>query len=166
MKKKVFVVAAIVIGLASVAYAAFSQTLTITGTGSTNADWNVKITGITQTAASGASTVSAPTFSDTTATFNVELAYPGASATYDVAIANTGTIPAKLESIAGVTEANAAAPEHILYELTGVSAGTTIAAVSGTNTATVKVTWDPASTVTGTATKTATITLNYVQDTP
>lgn len=166
MKKKIFVVAAVIIGLASVAYAAFSQNLNITGTGTTSADWNVKITGITQVAATGATEGSAPTFTDTSATFNVTLAYPGASATYDVAVLNGGTIPARLATITGVTEANAATPAHITYELTGVAANASLAANGGTNTATVKVTWDPDSTVTGTASKTATITLNYVQDTP
>lgn len=73
-----------------------------------------------------------------------------------------------LESVSGLAEANAALPDYIDYTLTGVTeTTTTIAANGGTNTATVTVTWDPASNpVTTGATKTATITLNYAQDTP
>lgn len=125
------------------------------------------ITGITQTSATGATEVSAPAFTATSATFDVNLAYPGATATYNVAIANTGTIDAVVDSVTGVTEANSAAPTYITYSLSGVAPATTIAANGGTNTATVTVTWDPASTpLTPNETKTATITLNYIQDTP
>lgn len=167
MRNKLLIAAAVVVVLASVAYAAFSQIININGTGTTSGDWKVKITGISQASANGATDASAPTFSDTTATFDVNLAYPGATATYDVAIQNTGTINAKVSSVTGIDEANAATPAYITYALSGVDATTTIAANGGTNTAKVTVTWDPNSApVTAGATKNATIKINYVQDTP
>lgn len=166
MKNKLLVAAVVLVGLASVAYAAFTQTLTINGTGNATGDWDVKITSITQTAATGATEVSAPTYNATSATFDVNLAYPGASATYQVVVTNNGTIPALLTAIGGVTTANAAAPTYITYAVTGVTANTTtLAANGGTNTATVVVTWDSASApVTTGTTKTATITLDYSQN--
>lgn len=66
--KKFIVVALIVVGLASVAYAAFSQQLTITGTGSTNPDWDVKITGITHAPTDSAVMKTPVAFTDITAT--------------------------------------------------------------------------------------------------
>ena len=167
MKTKIIAAAFVIVGLASIAYAAFAQILTINGTGTAAGDWDVKITSITQTAATGATENSAPTFNDTSATFDVDLAYPGASATYNVVVTNSGTIPAELTSIGGLSAANAAAPLYLGYTVTGVTAGTTTLAGGGaTNTATVKVEWDPTSAPASSGeTKTATITLNYDQDT-
>lgn len=165
MKQKILVGLLIVVGLASIAYAAFSQSLVIQGTATTNADWDVRITGITNTAANGAVLVNgSPTFTATSATFDVELAYPGASATFEVAVANQGSIDAVLDSIAGIDVANAAAPADITYTLSGVSTGSALPA-GASNSATVTVTWNPSSTLTASATKTATVTLNYIQDT-
>lgn len=167
MRNKLLVAAVVLVGLASVAYAAFTQTLTISGTGNATGDWDVAITAISAGTLDGATNVSAPTFNATSATFDVNLAYPGASATYDVTVTNNGTIPAVLATIDGVTTANAAAPTYITYDVTGVTAGsTTLAANGGTNTVTVTVEWDPLDTTSNpTATKTATITLDYEQDT-
>jgi len=166
MKTKIIVGAFVLIGLASIAYAAFAQVLNISGTGTSSGDWSVKITSITQTSATGVTENSAPSFTDTSATFDVNLAYPGATATYQVTVTNAGTIPAVLTSVDGVTAANAAAPAYITYGLTGVNNGTTLAANGGTNVANVTVTWDSASApVSSGETKTATITLNYAQDT-
>jgi hypothetical protein len=166
MKNKLLVAAVVLVGLASVAYAAFTQTLTINGTGNTTGDWDVRITGITRTTAdgtNGATNVSAPTFNTTSATFAVNLAYPGATATYDIALENQGNVNAVLSSISGLTEANAAVPTYIDYTLTGVAVNDTLNA-SATDTATLKVEWDPTDTTSNpAATKTATITLNYTQ---
>jgi len=167
MRNKMLIGAIVFVGLASVAYAAFAQILTINGTGTAAGDWDVAITGITRTAATGATDAVAPSFTGTSATFDVDLAYPGATATYEIVVENNGSIPAILATLDGVTAANAAAPLYITYELTGVTAGTTtLPAETGTNTVVVTVEWDPAdNTSNPTATKTATITLNYEQDT-
>ena len=167
MKNKLLVAAVVLVGLASVAYAAFTQTLTINGTGNAAGDWDVAITNITQTSATGATDVTAPTYNATSATFDVDLAYPGATATYAVTVTNNGSIPAELGTIGGLTAANAAAPTYIQYTVTGVTANTTtLAANGGTNTINVTVTWDAASApVTTGTTKTATLTFAYAQDT-
>ena len=62
MRTKILVIALVVVGLASVAYAAFSQTLNIGGTGTANGDWDVKITNIVQTSATGATDASIRVF--------------------------------------------------------------------------------------------------------
>ena len=60
MKNKVLIAAVAIIGLASVAYASFTQLLTINGTGTATGSWDVKITGITRTSATGVTDASAP----------------------------------------------------------------------------------------------------------
>lgn len=164
MRNKLLVAALVLVGVASVAYAAFAQTLTISGTGSATGTWDVAITNITQSSATGATDNTAPSFNATSATFDVNLGYPGATATYDVTVTNNGTIPAILDSITDLVALNAAAPTYITYSVTGVTAGsTTLAANGGTNVVQVTVTWDGASTSTG-GSKVATITLDYGQD--
>ena len=148
----------------SVGYAALAQTLNINGTANVNAEWKVEITGITDSNLVGA-TVTNTEFDSTSATFDVDLAYPGATATFNVAVENNGTINAALDSISGLEAANSASPAEIQYEITGVKAGDKLAAGADT-TATVKVTWLATSEeIPEVKTKTATISLNYVQDT-
>lgn len=167
MRNKLLIAALVVVGLASVAYAAFAQVLTISGTGTTTGTWDIAITGITRTSATGATDATAPSFTGTSATFDTELAYPGATATYQVTIENNGNVPAKLSSITTTpTDINGTAPTFITYTMSGVVAGTTTIAPGATNTVTVVVTWDAASApVTTGDTKTATYTFNYAQNT-
>lgn len=170
------VLAVLAVGISTIAYAAYSQILTVSGTGTANGSFNVAITAITPVSKTGATDATAPTFTGTSATFSANLQYPGASAVYDVTVTNSGSIPAKLTSITDLTTKNAEAPAYITFAHSGVTAGTTtLAAATATagdntdvNTVRVTVTWDGASspdTTTGN-TKTATITLNYSQDTP
>lgn len=167
MRNKLIIAAVILVGLASVAYAAYSQSLTVNGSGTAAGNWNVAITNITQTSATGVTENSAPSFTGTSANFDVDLAYPGATATYDITVTNTGTIPAILSSLTDLTSLNAAAPSYITYATSGLTAGTTtLAANSGTNVLHVTVTWQGASSPSTTGTsKAATITLNYDQNT-
>lgn len=166
MKNKFIIAAVAVVMLASVAYAAFTQLLTINGTGTASGQWNVKITGITRSAGTGVTdAVGTPSFTDTTATFDAELGYPGATATYDVTVTNSGTIPAKLTSISDIATTNAAAPTYITYAVSGVTAGTTTLAAGSTNVVKVTVTWSGASSpATANESKTLTLDLNYDQD--
>ncbi len=167
MRNKLIIAAVVLVGLASVAYAAYSQVLTVNGTGTATGDWNVAITSITQTSATGVTENSAPTFDGTSATFDVDLAYPGATATYDVTVTNNGNIPAILSSLTDLTSKNAEAPTYITYATSGVTGGsTTLAANGGTNVMQVTVTWDSTTspdTSSGNS-KAATITLNYDQN--
>jgi uncharacterized repeat protein (TIGR01451 family) len=155
------------VGLASVAYAAYSQVLTVNGSGTASGDWNVAITDITQASATGVTENSAPSFDATSATFDDNLAYPGATATYDVTVTNSGTIPAILSSITDLSSINAAAPTYITYSTSGVTGGTTTLAAGATNVLHVTVLWDGTSSPDTSSgnTKAATITLNYDQDT-
>lgn len=166
MRNKLIIAAVVLVGLASVAYAAFSQLLVINGTGTAVGTWDVEITSITATSQTGATDhVSTPSFTATTATFNVDLAYPGATSTYDVVIQNKGSIPAKLSTLTDLTSINAAAPADITYTLTGVAVNDTLAAGAST-TATVNVTWSASSsTAISGQSKAATINFNYIQNT-
>lgn len=166
MRNKLIIAAVVLVGLASVAYAAFAQLLTISGTGTANGNWDVEITSITAKDQTGATDqATTPNFTSTTATFDVDLAYPGATSSYDVVIENKGSIPAKLSTITDLTALNAAAPVDIHYTLTGVAVNDTLAA-GATVTATVKVEWvSGGSANIDTQSKAATINFNYIQNT-
>ena len=93
----------------------------------------------------------------------MDLAYPGATSTYEVTIKNEGNIDAKLSSVTDLTTLNAAAPADIKYTVTGATVDSVLAAGAST-TVSVKVEW--LSTSTGgiaSQSKTATIEFNYVQ---
>ncbi len=153
-----------VVGMA-IGYAALSQQLVINGTANITTEWDVHIEGITASsdnAANGATDTTTPTYTATSATFDVNLAYPGASASYTVYVKNGGTIGAKLQDVTGVDTANSAEPTGITYTI-DANANDTLASGSTRN-YTVTVTWDADATqIPETKTKTATITLNYVQ---
>ena len=164
MKNKILIAAIAVVVLASVAYAAFAQTLQINGTGTATGDWDVRITGITRTSGTGVTEATAPAFTTTSARFDTNLQYPGSTATYSVIIENQGNVAAKLSTITDLTTLNAAAPAYITYTVGGVAQNDVLAA-GGSATATVTVTWDSGSNgVTG-ANKSAQIDFNYVQNT-
>jgi len=166
MRNKLIVAALVLVGLASVAYAAFAQTLTISGTSNVTGDWDIQIISITKTAGTGETDhASTPSFTGTTATFNVDLAYPGATATYDVVMKNLGNINAKVSSIPDTTAINAAEPADVDYTVSGVAVNDPLAP-GDEITSTVTVTWQgSATTNVTTASKTATLSYNFAQDT-
>lgn len=167
MRNKILVAAMILIGVASVAYAAFAQTLTISGTTTASGDWDVQITGITRTGSTGSATdaASTPGFTGTTATFDVDFAYPGSSATYDVTIENLGNITAKVSAIPSVTTINAAEPVDVKYTIVSAPAVNDTLAPAGTMTVTVKAEWlSTATTNPVSASKTATLAFDFVQN--
>lgn len=171
-KSRNIIIGALLIAVISMAvgYAALAQQLSIKGTANIAADWDIEITDITMTANKGAKNHDniAPSFTTTSATFNVDLEYPGAYAEFDVDIENLGTIDAYLVNIAGVDTANAAAPEVLKYTLTGVNVNDDLLQ-NGKATAHVKVEWvasdDDTDVIPAETTKTATITFNYKQKT-
>lgn len=168
MRNKFVIAALVIVGAASVAYAAFAQNLIVNGTGTATGNWDVHITTITLASATGATNHLgvAPTVAGDflSATFNVDLAYPGATATYDVTIKNNGNINAKLSTLTDLTSLNAAAPTYITYALTGVAINDPLAP-AGTTTAHVAVTWAAsANTNPSGANKVATITFGYIQN--
>jgi hypothetical protein len=165
MRNKLLVATVVLVGLASVAYAAFSQILTINGTGTATGNWDVQIISITPTAQTGATDhASTPSFTATTATFNVDLAYPGATSSYNVVIKNQGNITAKLSTMTDLTSLNAAAPTYLTYAISGMTLNSTLAP-NATVTATVTVTWASSATTNPSgASKAATINFNYIQN--
>lgn len=153
-----------VIGMAT-GYAALSQQLVINGTANITTEWDVHISGITASgnnSSTGAKDKISPTYTSTSATFNVDLTQPGATAQYTLTVENSGTINAKLDSISGIKEANAIEPTGITYT---INAKENDALLSGdTKDYIVTVTWNADMTeIPENKTKTATITLNYVQ---
>ena len=120
MKKKKNIVIGIliaVIALMGVGYAALTQVLTINGTANVIGTWNVRITGIELVEAVGAGNTNDidPSYTATSATFAVDLEYPGAYAVYLVTIVNGGTINTELSSVTGLDLANLAAPTDINF---------------------------------------------------
>lgn len=171
-RNKLLIIAAVVVGLASIAYAAYSQTLTVNGSGTATGGWNVGITSITLAGSAGATENSAPSYTGTSASFNVNLAYPGAYADYTITVTNSGNIGAILSSMTDLTSKNAEVPTYITYAVSGVTAGTTTigttAGVDNTNTITVHIEWTAGTNpdTTTNNSKAATITFDYSQNTP
>ena len=164
----------------AVGYAAFATQLNINGTATITSTWNVSIYSITAGTPTGGAldvpydATTAPSgthkVSDTVAQFSATLQSPGDSITYTVVIKNTGTIPAALDSIAwadsSVATGTSASPIEYSYEWASGEDGN-VAANNDTATLYVTVTYksianqgDPT-----TKTKSAILTLNYVQDT-
>ena len=114
----------------SIGFAAISTRLTLTGTATVGSTWNVEITGIEKTDAStaGATDAAAPSFTATTATFNVELAQPGDKAVYNVTVENKGTIAAKLSDIASTLDSSKDSKDALTLTVTGVEEGAVLEA--------------------------------------
>lgn len=171
VRSKLLIAAAVVVGLSSIAYAAYSQTVTINGTGTATGEWDVAITDITLTDSDGITENSAPDQNGTTATFDVDLEYPGAFAEYEVVVTNAGNIPAILDSFTDLTSKNAEVPTYITYAVSGVTPDVTLlgtnTGVDDTNTITVRVEWTGGSApdTSSNNSKSATINFDYIQDT-
>lgn len=163
-KSKNIIIGALLVAIVamSVGYAALAQQLTINGKANINASWNIEFTKIESTTLTGATVKGTPTATGTSATFEVDLAYPGATAVFDITVENKGTIDAVLDSITGVDTANLATPTELQYEVIGITANDDLLAGNST-TFQVKVTWEDSNTIPTETTKTATITLNYAQ---
>lgn len=133
-------VIAVIVAVAgiSVAFAALTQTLNISGTGTVKGNtWSVKFANLQTPTLGGTATVDTPASfngTSTTLTYAVSLKLPGDSVTYLFDVTNTGTIDAKIApaglTLTGVTEALAA---NVTYTLTyangtAIQAGDTLAA--------------------------------------
>lgn len=151
-----------IIGIA-IGYAALAQLLTINGTANITASWNVRIASIKEGTLNGAISKTAAVVNGDklSASFDVNLQYPGSSATYIVTVENVGTINATLESITGIETANALEPTEITYSINAVENDRLDS--GATKEYIVTVTWNDSNTIPTTTTKSATITLNYVQ---
>lgn len=120
MKKKNIIITFLIgiVCIMAIAYAAFSQTLNITGSTIIDSNWDIKITNVTTKNIIGDATKAIePVVSDTAVTFKTNLVQPGDSMTYSVTITNAGTIDAKVDSIEMTKSQNPA----IVFSETGVN---------------------------------------------
>ena len=101
-------------------YALLSQDLDIKGTGTIASDWNILITNIvTKEKSSTASNVTEPTHSGTSATMNAKFELPGDYISYDITVANKGTLNAVLDSI----KIKMKDQEVFLFDVKGIQSG-------------------------------------------
>lgn len=107
----------------AVGYAAFSETLNITGKSTITSSFDVKIKDIYSTnVVGGAQDLEAPNHDDTTANFRAGLYAPGDSITYDITIRNNGTLSAVIKLLNYTTTAS----ENIDVVTSGVREGQVI----------------------------------------
>jgi len=103
--KKSYLIAVLLIFILALAagYAAFGDTLTITGTANANGTFDMEFTSCTVSKAVGVDAqLTTGTISDDKDTLTVtvkDLAYPGAGAQFDVVVTNVGSIPAKIKAV-------------------------------------------------------------------
>ena len=160
-----------VIVFMSIGFAALSSQLKINGNATISDTWNVQITSITKKESSeGVTENASPTYTATTANFNVALKEPGDYAVYTVTVANTGTLDAVLRTITEAPQAGGSdAIQYTLTPAAGSQEGSTLAKTNGTHSFDVKVEY--LSTAVGenapdaNASKSYTVTLNYEQAT-
>ena len=146
----------------AVGYALLAQELNINGRASIDSTWKVEITNITEKDIVGdATSKEVPSFTATTANFNVGLIQPGDAITYEIEVTNSGTLDAVLENISVSMDEN----DAITYTTSGLEKGAKLTKNGGKNTLTVKVEYNPEITSQPTNTgKELTVTLNYEQD--
>ena len=170
----------------TVAFAAFSNNLTITGTTRVNTSWDVKITNIAlkpstaqqpnpygnaeSPATNPNSGATNPTYTDTTATFYSTLGVPGDSVTYVVTIVNNGNVNAIVDNIEWINDNGTADTQYnaspIIYSYSFPSRNQVLAKNGGTTTLEVTATYDNEVTdqpEDGLLEKSATLSINYVQ---
>ena len=160
-----------VIVFMSIGFAALSSQLTINGNATISDTWNVQITNIEKKEAStGATATSDPTYTATTANFNVSLKEPGDYAIYTVTVKNTGSLDAVLTRITETEgEGGSAAIKYTVTPAAGSEQGSDLPKTTGTHTFDVKVEY--LSTAVGenapeaNASKSLTVTLDYNQKT-
>ena len=106
-----------------IGYALLSQTLQINGTANITSKWKILFTSAEEKEMNNATTQLKEITDDTTLTLNVELTQPGATATYDVVVANQGDLDAVLSKIEGVEETNNSDPLPIKVHLENIAEG-------------------------------------------
>ena len=160
-----------VIVFMSIGFAALSAQLTISGNATISDTWNVQIASITKKESSdGVNETYQPTFTATTANFNVSLKEPGDYAIYTVTVKNTGSLDAVLTTITETEgEGGSAAIKYTVTPGAGSEQGSTLAKTNGIHTFDVKVEY--LSTAVGenapaaNASKSLSVTLDYNQKT-
>lgn len=159
MRNGIIVALCAVVLCMGVGFAFMSQQLNINGTVNVDeASWDVNITSIAPgTPVQGAADVpkgaASITDSGKTASFEMNLYAPGDALTYTVTVTNSGTIPAKVDSITETPEyasKDAASIAPIKFSYTDIT-GNKIAPNGGTTTMNVTVAYDKDATALATA---------------
>lgn len=143
-KNKNFLIGGLIalVFIMAVAFAAFTQTLTISGQSSSTANWNLSFSSATANAACGSTvtsdcgTVTSFSSGATSINFETKFSSPGHSVTYTVVVKNSGNVNAKLNNLTS-TPSNSSS--LITYSVTGMTAGTTTIAAGSTATLTITV---------------------------
>jgi len=100
--KKIITIVSLCVSLflITAGYAIYSSNLKITGTGSIDSNFNIEVTNIKEESKKGkAVSVTEPTYTNSTATFNTKLQRAGDNIEYLVEITNSGTIDGKINTI-------------------------------------------------------------------
>lgn len=98
-------------------YALFSSSVVINGTGSIASTWDIEVTGIGEKTKQGkATSITEPTFTKTSASFNTKLSRSGDLIEYEVALTNRGNLKGVVESVT-VTNPN----NMVKVEVYGIS---------------------------------------------
>ena len=119
-KKTIMIIMCIAILCMIVGYAAFSTALKINGTANIASTWQVLFTKIEEVSkTSGVTIKSAPTASGTTATFNLDVQFPGDTIVYKITVENQGTIDAIINDITASKTGN----DAIKFNITGIKKG-------------------------------------------
>ena len=177
-KKNYFIVMLIVLllGLA-VGYAAFSDTLTISGTANASGSFDLEFYSASLVTSAGIDTTnSGVSISQDKNTLTVtckDLAYPGAGAQFHAVIKNVGTVPAKIKSV-NPTNITGNGNAIVISGLDAITANHSQIAAQGTCAIDFTVMWDPNVTTLdttkdgeggATANCTFTLEIEYEQDT-
>ena len=120
MNKKILLIGLIIIVISmSIGYALYSTSLKVKGTGNIDSNFNIEVTGITEDKKEGkAVSITNPTYTKTSATFNTKLSREKDNIEYKVEITNKGSIDGKIENIT-ITNPN----ELIKVETRGIEKG-------------------------------------------
>ena len=120
MNKKILLIGLIIVVISmSIGYALYSTSLKVKGTGNIDSNFNIEVTGITEDKKEGkAVSITNPTYTKTSATFNTKLSREKDNIEYKVEITNKGSIDGKIENIT-ITNPN----ELIKVETRGIEKG-------------------------------------------
>ena len=127
---------------------------------SNNLYWKVGILDITEAGIVGeAKSITPPTNTSSTATFNVSLKKPGDSMTYKVTVRNSGQLNAKVHSVYAVTTGT----KDIEYKLSGIKVGDKLA-VGKEDELYIKITCKNIGSSNENKSRNITVIMNYIQD--
>lgn len=127
LNKKTIIAFALCLGVffMAVGYSILMTELKINGSASISSTWDIRITGIKEFTRSGSAyAIEEPSFTSTTAKFNVSLVNPGDKIAYEITITNQGTLTAILNDM----DISTSGTDAIIYRVEGLEVGNTIAA--------------------------------------